>query len=116
MCGHYRKELSVEGIARYTPRNPWLAAIVMLALFALKSLSIVIYSGLLYAANGALFPLPVAIVLNLIGTVIMLLLPYRIGRRTGAPAVDEIRAKYPKAEAVHDLRKKTISSFPSLSA
>ena len=110
----HRKELSAEGIARYTPKNPWLAAIVMLALFALKSLSIVIYSGLLYAANGILFPLPVAIVLNLIGTVIMVSLPYLIGRRTGASAVDEIRAKYPKAEAIHNLRAKNDFLFSFL--
>ena len=110
----HRKELSAEGIARYTPKNPWLAAIVMLALFALKSLSIVIYSGLLYAANGILFPLPVAIVLNLIGTVIMVSLPYLIGKRTGASAVDEIRAKYPKAEAIHDLRAKNDFLFAFL--
>ena len=114
ICFHHRKELSAEGIARYTPKNPWLAAIVMLALFALKSLSIVIYSGLLYAANGILFPLPVAIVLNLIGTVIMVSLPYLIGKRTGASAVDEIRAKYPKAEAIHDLRAKNDFLFAFL--
>ena len=110
----HREELSAEGIARYTPKNPWPAAIVMLALFALKSLSIVIYSGLLYAANGILFPLPVAIVLNLIGTVIMVSLPYLIGRRTGASAVDEIRAKYPKAEAIHNLRAKNDFLFSFL--
>lgn len=104
ICLVHRKELSAEGIASYTPKNPWLAAIVMLGLFALKSLSIVIYSGLLYAANGILFPLPVAILLNLIGTVIMVSLPYQIGRRTGASAVDDIRAKYQKAEAIHNLR------------
>ena len=114
VCFVHRNELSAEGIARYTPRNPWLAAMVMLALFALKSLSIVIYSGLLYAANGILFPLPAAIVLNLIGTVIMVSLPYRIGRRTGASAVDEIRAKYPKAEAIHNLRAKNDFLFSFL--
>ena len=114
ICFHHRKELSVEEIARYTPTNPWFAAMVMLALFALKSLSIVIYSGLLYAANGILFPLPVAILLNLIGTVIMVSLPYQIGRRTGTSAVDEIRAKYPKAEAIHDLRAKNDFLFSFL--
>ena len=106
----HRKELSAEEIARYTPKNPWLAVIVMLALFALKSLSIVIYSGLLYAANGILFPLPAAIVLNLIGTVIMVSLPYWIGRRNGASA----RKKYPKAEVIHDLRAKNDLLFSFL--
>lgn len=110
----HRKELSAEEIARYTPKNPWLAVIVMLTMFALKSLSIVIYSGLLYAANGILFPLPAAIVLNLIGTVIMVSLPYWIGRRNGASAVGEIRKKYPKAEVVHDLRAKNDFLFSFL--
>ena len=110
----HRKKLTAEEIARYTPTNPWFAAMVMLALFALKSLSIVIYSGLLYAANGILFPLPAAILLNLIGTVIMVTLPYQIGRRTGASAVDDIRAKYPKTEAIHSLRAKNDFLFSFL--
>ena len=114
ICLIHRKELSAEGIASYTPKNPWLAAIVMLALFALKSLSIVVYSGLLYAANGMLFPLPAAIAQNLLGTVIMVSLPYQIGRKAGATAVEEIRAKYPKAEAIHNLRAQNDFLFPFL--
>lgn len=114
ICLIHRKELSAEGIASYSPKNAWLAAIVMLGLFALKSLSIVIYSGLLYAANGMLFPLPAAIALNLLGTVIMVSLPYLIGRKAGATAVEEIRAKYPKAEAIHNLRAQNDFLFPFL--
>ena len=114
ICLLRRKDLSVEGILRYTPQNPWLAAVVMLALFALKSLSIVIYSGLLYAANGILFPLPAAILLNLAGTVIMLTLPYWIGRRNGASAAGDIRKKYPKVEAIHDLRVQNDLAFAFL--
>lgn len=55
VCIVYHKEISAEGIARFTPRNPLLAAVFMLLLFALKSMSVVIYSGLLYAANGMIF-------------------------------------------------------------
>lgn len=114
ICLIHRKELSAEGIASYSPKNAWLAAIVMLGLFALKSLSIVIYSGLLYAANGMLFPLPAAIALNLLGTVIMVSFPYLIGRKAGATAVEEIRAKYPKAEVIHNLRAQNDFLFPFL--
>lgn len=114
VCFLHRKELSAEGIARYTPKDPWLAAMVMLALFALKSLSIVIYCGLLYAANGILFPLPAAIVLNLCGTVIMVTLPYMIGRNQGSAAVDTIREKYPKAEVIHKLRSQNDLGFSFL--
>lgn len=106
VCFFRRDALSAEGIARDAPGNPWLAAIVILALFALKSLSIVVYSGILYAASGILFPFPAAVVLNLVGTVIMVSLPYGIGQKAGASAVEAIRARYPKAEAIHALRAK----------
>jgi len=103
-CFLHRNSISVSGILRYTPHNLWMAAIVMLTIFALKSLSIIIYSGILYTANGMLFPIPIAITLNLFGTVIMLSLPYYIGRKTGTSTVNYIKAKYPKAEALHELR------------
>lgn len=114
VCFIHRKDLSAESIASYAPQNLWLASMVMLALFALKSLSIVIYSGLLYAASGILFPLPAAIMLNLVGTVIMVTLPYGIGRKQGMSAVEQIRAKYPKAEAIHELRAKNDFVFSFL--
>lgn len=106
ICFLNRKSVSVEGILQYTPDNPWLAAGGMLCLFALKSLTVVIYSGILYVVSGLLFPIPVAILVNLLGSVIMLSLPYLIGRKTGAAAVNTIRIKYPKTEKLRDLRQK----------
>lgn len=114
LCVIHRKALTAEGIASFTPKNPWLAAIFLLFLFALKSLSIVIYSGLLYAANGILFPLPVAVLLNFAGTVIMVSLPYAIGKKAGTLAVDEIRTKYPQASAIQELRARNDFLFTFL--
>ena len=71
-----RDEITVEGILIYTPDNLLLAAAAMMLFFALKSISIVIYSGILYVLDGMLFPVPAAICLNNIGTVIMVSLPY----------------------------------------
>lgn len=101
----HRKDFTVEEILNFTPSNPLLAALTMLALFALKSISIVLYSGILYTVDGLLFPLPLAILLNLLGTVIMVTIPYRIGRRMGASAVEHILEKYPKAEKLRELRQ-----------
>lgn len=105
-CLLHREDLTLEGILRYTPENLWAAAGVMLLLFALKSVSMVVYAGILYAASGLLFPLPMAIAVNLCGAVVMLSLPYFIGKKGGASAVDYIRAKYPKAQALHELQTK----------
>ena len=113
-CIVHRNEFSAEGIASYTPGNSLAAAIVMLMLFALKSLSVVIYSGLLYAASGIIFPLPAAIILNIAGTVIMVTLPYEIGKKNGSSAVNAIREKYPKAEAISEKRTKNDFIFAFL--
>lgn len=104
-CIHYRSKISVESIITFTPSSPVLAASAMMLLFALKSLSIVIYCGILYAASGILFPLPAAIALNFCGTAVMVSVPYFIGRKTGADMVNKITKKYPKAEKLRKMRK-----------
>lgn len=102
----HKGDLTVSEILEYAPSNRILAAFVILGLFALKSVSIVLYSGILYAANGVLFPLPAAILLNIIGTVIMVSIPYFIGKKTGASTVERITEKYPRAGELKALRQK----------
>ena len=88
----------------YTPRQPVLAAAMLWALFAVKSLSIFLYSGLLYAASGILFPLPVAIAVNIAGTAVMVSIPYWLGKRLGSQAVQYILHRFAKSAMLHDLR------------
>ncbi|MCD7928202.1 MAG: VTT domain-containing protein [Oscillospiraceae bacterium] len=102
----FRDELSLDTLVNAAPGNLAAAAAVMLVLFALKSVSIVLYSGILYAASGLLFPLPMAIVVNLCGTAVMVSLPYLIGRKSGASMVEGIREKYPKVRQLHELQKR----------
>ena len=99
-----RKDITVEGILNYTPENPILAIFMMLGLFALKSFSIVIYSGILYVINGILFPLPAAIIMNICGSAVMVTLPYVIGRKMGSRAAGYVVEKYPKAKSLNKLR------------
>lgn len=54
LCLLHREDFTLEGILTYSPRHPALAAALLLALFAVKSLSIFLYSGLLYATGGQL--------------------------------------------------------------
>lgn len=54
VCLVNQKDFTLERILNYAPSQPLLAALVMLVLFAVKSLSIFLYSGFLYAANGIL--------------------------------------------------------------
>ena len=114
LCFLNRDRFTVDGILAYTPQNTILAALFMMFLFALKSLSVFMFSGILFAANGILFPLPQAIALNSLGAGIMVSLPYWLGRRLGRGAMDQIVRRYPKMETLRNMRTQhefTISFF-----
>lgn len=104
VCLLHKDEFTLEGILNDTPRQPVLAALVLLVLFAVKSLSIFLYSGLLYAASGVLFPLPAAIAVSIAGTAVMVSIPYWLGNRLGSQAVQYILNRYPKASVLRDIR------------
>lgn len=104
VCLLHKDEFTLEGILSYTPQQPILAAAVLWMLFAVKSLSIFLYSGLLYAASGILFPLPVAIAVNIAGTAVMVSIPYWLGKKLGRQAVQYILHRWPKSAMLHDLR------------
>ena len=97
VCLVNRDQFSVDGVLHYSPRNPLLAVLFMLFLFALKSLSVFIFSGIL-------FPLPAAIAVNVLGAAVMVSLPYWLGRKLGKDAADGILEKYPKAAALRRMR------------
>ena len=104
LCFCSRERFTVDGVLSYTPESPALAALFLLLLFALKSLSVFVYSGILYMASGILFPLPIAIALNVAGTAVMVSLPYFLGRRIGAGLLDRLMEKYPKLEVLRKIQ------------
>ena len=95
-----RSRITVDTIINYTPSNLFLAAVALLLLFALKSLSIVFFSGILYTASGLMFDLPVAMLVNALGLVVMLSEGYLLGKYFGSDLVGNVAEKYPKIEAI----------------
>ena len=80
--------VSLHELLTYQPEKPVLAALAMLLLFALKSMDAVIHCGVLFAATGLILPLPYAFAVNMLGTVLMSVIPYAVGRQLGADAAD----------------------------
>ncbi|MBD5161191.1 MAG: TVP38/TMEM64 family protein [Oscillibacter sp.] len=103
-CFLNRDSFTVDGVLAYSPQNTFFAALFMMLLFALKSMSIFIFSGILFAANGILFPLPAAIGLNVLGAGIMVSLPYWIGKKVGKDMIDRIVCRYPKVEVLRNIQ------------
>ncbi len=91
-----RDKITPEAIASYEPQNLLLAVLMMMGLFALKTLSVVFYSGLLFTVSGMLFDLPVAIAVIIAGALVMLLEGYGIGHMGGQQLVEDLSKKYPK--------------------
>lgn len=100
------RELSVEEILEFTPESPLLAALVIIFLFALKSLSFVMPSWLLYVSAGLIFPLPEALLVSLVGTLVSFTVPYVLGRGLGADYLEKLVADHPKLSALKDFSGK----------
>ena len=94
----YVADLTVEGLLEFTPSDPVLASVVLLLLFALKSMTVVFPLMVLYLAAGHLFPLWWSLPLNLCGIVVCVTIPYLIGRYAQADALANVMQKYPKVE------------------
>lgn len=103
VCLVYRDRITVDSIVSFTPQNTVAAILVMLLLFAVKSVSIFIYCGLLYGASGILFPLPLAILVNIAGSLIMAAIPFFIGKKAGSGLVTQLTQKHPKLKFLKDV-------------
>ncbi len=101
----HRDYITVEGTLRIAPRSLTLAVLLMLGLFALKSFSVVIHAGLLYAVSGVLFPLPAAVAVNLLGTLLMAGLSYGFGKQLGGGNIDSIVKAHRNAGVLRQLRR-----------
>ena len=94
-----RDQLTAERIAAWSPRETGLAAVFLLALYAVKSLSVAFPLSALEATGGLLFPLPAALAVNLLGVLTAQVIPFLLGRREQA-ALETLTARHPRLAAL----------------
>lgn len=104
VCLFCMKDITIEKIVEFTPENKLGTAVIMMLLFALKSLSVVVYSGILFAALGVMFELPTALLLSVCGSAIIATLPFFIGRKLGSGQIERLGRKYPKLSIIKAMR------------
>ncbi len=100
-----RDKVTVESLSGLGRSGMLPAAGIMLVLFALKSISVFLYCGILYAACGVLFPLPVALTVSMAGSFVICVVPYALGRLLNENGVQQLLEKYPKLAKVLDVRE-----------
>lgn len=94
------EEVTVQTILDYTPDNLLAAALILLFMYALKSITIVFPIIILEVAVGHLFSTLPAIIINTLGTLIGYIIAYFIGYFSGANAVNKMIKKYPTLEKI----------------
>ncbi len=107
----FRKDFSLEHLLSITPDEKITATLFLLLLFILKALSIVFPILVIYALSGIIFSPPVALLVNLIGTCLVILVPYLLGRLSGSTLIQNISQKYPRAQRLHDFQRENVWFF-----
>lgn len=109
VVGFQFKDISVADIVNYTPENPFLAACILIGLYALKSISIIFPLIVLNISAGMLFSPFWAIMVNIIGSFVVSAIPYYIGRFMGRSIAMKVMRKYKKFD---DMTKMPIVQNP----
>ena len=94
------EKVTVDELLNFAPDNPYLAAIFLVALYAFKSLTIFFPIIILNILGGFLFSPPIALLINTLGVIIELAIPYFIGRISKKSKSRTITIKYPKIESM----------------
>lgn len=93
-------EITAQTILDYTPDNLLAATLILLILYALKSITIVFPIIILEVAVGHLFTTIPAIIINTLGIVIGYIISYWIGRFSGTDAINKLLKRYPAFNAI----------------
>jgi len=107
-----QKGLTAADFKDYEPANLWLAAVVIIAFYVVKSLSLVFPLPILYVSVAYIMPnIWQAFAVNLAGVVLSLAMPYYIGRFSGKGLVDKLTARFPKIKKLDDFKSDNETMF-----
>ena len=101
VCLVVGSRISWSNLLTYTPPNLLLAAVGILALYAVKSLSVVFPLSALYIACALWFGRWGGLMMCYLGLTVSCTLPYLIGRRFGAGVVEHLIRKYPRLDKLY---------------
>lgn len=99
-------EITVENILHYTPKNVPLAAFTLIIMYGVKSLTVFFPIIILMLVSGAIFNTFTAILINIIGMVVCISIPYFIGRFSGSKTADKIILRNAKLKMLADYQQK----------
>ena len=90
------EDITAESLLNFAPEEPLYAALFLVLLYAFKSLTVFFPIIVLNVLGGFLFEPDHALIINSIGVLVELTIPYWIGRASGAGFADKLCKKHPK--------------------
>lgn len=97
--------VTFQDIISFTPSSRWMATLLILSLFSIKSLTILLPLTLLFVVSASLFAFPYALCVNFLGLSLSFTVAYGIGRFTAEDTIDNYLDKYRKFSSFNHLRK-----------
>ena len=97
---HKQHHITMEEILSWQPENLFLAALAIGCFFAVKSASVFIPLMIPQILAGHLYSRDMALLINLLGLVIVMSVPYWIGKGLGSAKMEQLLQKYPKIQSI----------------
>ncbi len=80
----------------------WLTTAAFMGLFLLKSVSFGLPYALLYIGVGSLYPIGWALIVNTVGIMVNMQIPYFFGRHAGSRFVERLGGRFPRIGRLED--------------
>lgn len=99
------QHVQIDKLDEFIHKNLLMGILVVMGLYAVKSMTVVLPVPVLYIAVGTLFPnVAIAAAVNTLGLIAELTVPYALGRLAGQDLHRYILEKYPKARGFADYK------------
>ena len=102
---------AISVLVERSSEKPWLTLFAFMALFLLKSVSFGLPFAVLYIGVGSVYPLGWAIIINIVGIVVNMQIPYFLGRYMGDSYVQRLIARYPTLYRFESFSKRSSLLF-----
>ena len=106
ICG-----ITADQVLNWQPENLILAAVALLCFFAVKSATVFIPIMLPQILSGHIYGRETAIFVNLLGLIVVMSVPYLIGKYLGSARIEKLMEKYPKVKALLKVQDENEMAF-----
>ncbi len=98
------EDITAESLLNFAPEDPFNAALFMVLLYAFKSMTVFFPIVVLNVVGGFLFEPFHALIINSIGLLVELTIPYLIGKYSGGNFSEKLLKKHPKLSEIMDIQ------------